>query len=85
MQARLAECVLTRRVDKVGRAYLYNREYYVGRRWAAQTVYVRYDPQGNRWLFSDAHNALLIHHPAPEISRERIRDLTSTNGRLHPR
>jgi hypothetical protein len=85
VQARLAECVLPRRVDKVGRVYLYNREYYVGRRWAAQTVYARYDPQGKRWLFSDADNALLIHHPAPEISRERLRDLTSTNGRLHPR
>lgn len=77
----LAGCVVARQVDKSGRVSLYSRDYYVGRSWSGQTVYVRYDPQGRRWMFSDAQGRLLQHHPAPEICEERIRDLTATNGR----
>jgi hypothetical protein len=78
---RLAEVVEARRVDKVGYVSLYSRNVYVGRSWANQTVFVRYDPQGQRWMFSDERGQLVNHHSAPEISRERIRDLTASDGR----
>jgi hypothetical protein len=80
-QELLAGCVVQRRVDKVGRVSVYSRDYYVGRSFAGRAVFVRYDPQGGRWMFSDEQDRLLQHHSAPEMSRERIRDLTATNGR----
>jgi hypothetical protein len=80
-QELLAGCVAARQVDKAGRVSVYSRDYYVGRSWAGQTVYVRYDPQAGRWMFSDEQGRLLQHHAAPEISREGVRDLTATNGR----
>jgi hypothetical protein len=77
----LSGYVVRRQVDKVGRVSVYSRDYYVGRKLAGQAVFVRYDPQGNRWMFTAEDDRLLQHHPASEISRERIRDLTATNGR----
>jgi hypothetical protein len=77
----LAGCVVPRQVDKIGRVSVYSRDYYVGRSFSKQTVFVRFDPQGLRWMFSDEQNRLLQHHPAPEFCLERIRDLTATNGR----
>jgi hypothetical protein len=76
----LAGCVVRRQVDKCGRVSVYSRDYYVGRSFAGRAVFVRYDPQGGRWMFSDEKDSLLQHHPAPEICLERIRDLTATNG-----
>jgi transposase InsO family protein len=80
-EGRLAEVVEARRVDKVGCVSLYSRNVYVGRSWANQMVYVRYDPQGQRWMFSDERGQLVNHQSASEISRERIRDLTASDGR----
>ena len=80
-EALLAEAVVERKVDATGCVSLYSRNVYVGRSWRGATVYVRYDPQGHRWMFSDAQGHLLQHQQATEITRERILDLTATDGR----
>jgi hypothetical protein len=77
----LAEVVVERQVDKSGCVSLYSRNRYVGKTWAGRSVWVRYDPQGHRWMFSDSDNRLLAHQQAPELSRERIVNLTATDGR----
>src|SRR5262249_61936331 len=80
-EALLSAAVVARQVDAAGYVSLYSRNVYVGRSWARQEVYVRYDPQGQRWMFSDRENRLLQHQGAPEISRARICDLTATDAR----
>ena len=77
----LAEAVVGREVDQNGCVSLYSRNVYVGRPWARTTVFVRYDPQGGRWMFSDAHGRLLQHQSAPEISRDSVLALTASDGR----
>jgi hypothetical protein len=77
----LAGVVVERQVDKSGRVSLYSRNCYVGKSWAGQRVWVRYDPQGRRWMFSDQNNQLLAYQEAPELSRERIVNLTATDAR----
>ncbi len=70
----LAERVVLRRVDKVGRISLANRALGVGRAWAGQTVTVRLALDGDApvWRIRDAQGALLRQHPAPELARDRI-------------
>jgi hypothetical protein len=77
----LAGVVVARQVDKAGCVSLYSRNRYVGKSWAGQRVWVRYDPEGHRWMFSDAGNRLLAYREAPELSQERIVNLTATDGR----
>jgi hypothetical protein len=77
----LAGVVVSRRVDKAGCVSLYSRNCYVGKTWAGQQVWVRYDPQGQRWTMSDEQNRLLAYREAPELSHERIVNLTATDGR----
>jgi hypothetical protein len=77
----LAGFVVERRVDKSGRVSLYSRNVYVSRSLAGQAVWVRYDPEGQRWVCSDRDNRLLAYAAAAEISRERIMHLTATDGR----
>ena len=80
-EAVLAEVVEARRVDRCGCVSLYSRNVYVGKSWRESTVWVRYDPQGHRWMFSDKEGRLLNHQLAPEICRDRILDLTASDGR----
>jgi hypothetical protein len=80
-EAVLAEVLEARRVDRCGCVSLYSRNVYVGKSWAQSTVWVRYDPQGHRWMFSDTEGRLLNHQTAPEICRDRIVDLTASDGR----
>ncbi len=70
----LAQRLLTRRVDRVGRISLTNRPLGVGRAWAGQEVTVRLGIQADApvWRIHDRHGTLLRQHPAPELSRERI-------------
>jgi len=77
----LAEVVEKRRVDQNGSVSLYSRNVYVGRSWRGQEVWVRYDPQGRRWTFSDEGGHLLQHQDAPEINRDSILDLTASDSR----
>jgi hypothetical protein len=80
-EQRLAAVVEARRVDQTGCVSLYSRNVYVGRSWPATTVWVRYDPQGHRWMFHDNAGHLLNHQNAPEISRDSILNLTASDGR----
>lgn len=70
----LAERVVSRRVDKVGRISLANRPLGVGRAWAGQTVTVRLDVDGDApvWRIRDDQGRILRQHPAPELGRDRL-------------
>lgn len=73
----LGQRVLTRRVDQVGRISLANQPLGVGRAWAGQTVTIRLATVADApvWRIRDDQGRLLREHPAPELSRERIRAL----------
>lgn len=84
-QAVLAEALEMRKVDQNGSVSLYSRNVYVGRSFKGSEVWVRYDPQGGRWMFSDKDGHLLQHQNAPEINRESILDLTASDSRTKRR
>jgi len=71
----LASFVVPRRVRGGGMVSVYERDLYVGQRYAGQVVYVQFDPQGREWVASDAHDRQLRRWPAPELSAARIRGL----------
>lgn len=70
----LAQRVVSRRVDQVGRLSLANRPLGVGRAWAGQDVTVRLAVVDGApvWHIHDLRGTLLRQHPAPELSRERL-------------
>ena len=68
----LARGVWSRRVSKVGRISLYNRDYPVGRRYARQDVSVRFDVLSREWVILDHQGNEIKRHTAQEISQERI-------------
>ena len=70
----LAQHVVVRRVDRVGRISLANRALGVGRAWAGQEVTVRLAvvDDAPHWHIRDARGTLLRQQAAPELSRERI-------------
>jgi hypothetical protein len=74
--AALAGGVWARTVDKVGRISLYDQGYGVGRRYAGQAVWVRFDAQTGEWVVRGADDAELARHPAAELTTERIVGLT---------
>ena len=86
----LAGQVWTRQVDKVGRISLYNRPLGVGRASAGHEVAVRFDPTTVTWTIQDAAGRTITQHPAPELSRARIRRLDvsqrrqQANPHVHP-
>ncbi|HEY6926663.1 MAG TPA: Mu transposase C-terminal domain-containing protein, partial [Steroidobacteraceae bacterium] len=80
-RALLADHVVARQVSRDGGVSVYNRNYYVGRAYAQQQVWVRFDPQQRCWLFADQDNHLLNQHPASEISTANIQRLTVTHRR----
>jgi hypothetical protein len=77
----LASHVVVRQVNRTGTVSVYNRNYYVGKAYAQQEVFVRFDPQQRCWLFSDRDNHLLNQHAAPEICAANILGLTVTHRR----
>jgi hypothetical protein len=48
--------------------------YYVGKAYAEQVVYVRYDPQQQLWLFQDGEGRQLNRQEAAEINAANIRE-----------
>jgi hypothetical protein len=60
---------------------IYNRNHYVGTRFAGQTVEVLFDPEAFEWVVTDADGCQLRHRRAEEICRECIMALTVTNRR----
>jgi hypothetical protein len=77
----LAGYSLARRVDRKGMVSIYNRNHYVGSRFAGQPVWVFFDPEAFEWVFTDANGCQLRQRKAEEISRERIMALDVTNRR----
>jgi transposase InsO family protein len=78
----LAGYVVPRRVDRSGMASVYNRNYYVGKTYAEQLVYVRYDPQQQLWLFQDGDGHQLNRQKASEINATNIRGLMEIERRV---
>jgi transposase InsO family protein len=77
----LVRFAVPRQVDRSGTVSVYNRNYYVFKQHENHVIFVRFDPQQQRWLFHDANNHLLNHREACEIDSERIKNLTVTNRR----
>ena len=79
----LGQRVWVRRVDKVGRISVLNRPVAVGKAWARQavTVAVYLVDDLPHWQIRDAQGHLLRLHPAPELSRERLRALDVSHRR----
>ena len=79
----LAQRVVVRRVDRVGRISLANRALGVGRAWTGQDVTVRLAVVEGApvWHLHDARGTLLHQHPAPELQRERILALAVSRRR----
>lgn len=70
--ALLEQGVWSRRVSKVGRISLYNRDYAVGRSYARQDVNLRFDAQSHEWIILDDQGNQITRHTAREITRKRI-------------
>lgn len=68
----LARGVWSRRVSKVGRISLYNRDYGVGRPYAGQDVSIRFDAASLEWVFLDNQGNQIVRHTPREINPDRI-------------
>src|SRR5439155_24124442 len=70
-----------RLVSKIGQITLYGKAYRVGRRWAGEQVWLRFDPQTSEWVIASKDGTELIRHAAEQITTERICNLRVA----HPR
>jgi hypothetical protein len=64
LRAELAEYAAVRRVNARGLVSVYNRNYYVGRRHAGRSAYVRLDAASGEWVFELADGPVLARYPA---------------------
>jgi hypothetical protein len=80
----LAEYAAVRRVNARGLVSVYNRNYYVGRRHAGRSAYVRLDAASGDWLFELADGPVLARHPAG-LTWEAIVGRRVTRRRGKPR
>jgi len=76
----LAEYVLVRRVDKVGKIAVYGRDLYVGKPWIGQDVFVTLDPLAKEWIVAAADGALLRRCLADELNAADLRALALHRG-----
>jgi hypothetical protein len=74
----------SRRVSKVGRISLYNRDYPVGRRYARQDVHVRFDPIQRQWVIRNEAGEEIARHSAEELAPERIESLSVSHKKSLP-
>jgi hypothetical protein len=79
--AHLAGYAVPRQVDSSGSVSVYNKTYYVGKRYTGQTVYVSVDPWRCEWLFRDIHGNHVRTQPAEQLCRERIVTLMVSDRR----
>jgi hypothetical protein len=70
-----------RRVSKIGQITFYGKAHRVGRAWAGETVWLRFDPQTSQWVVEGKEGQELIRHAAEQITTERICSLQVA----HPR
>lgn len=81
--AYLAQGLWPRRVSRVGQISLYNRAYGVGRAYAGQSVWVRFDAVTHAWVVQDEAGRAVVRHPAQQMTTERIVGLTVSEGERH--
>ena len=72
----LAGYAVPPQVDSSGSVSLYNKTYYVGKRYTGKMVHVSVDPLRGEWLFRDAQGNHVRTQPAEQLCRERIERLT---------
>ena len=77
----MAALGLARQVDRKGLIWVYNRNRYVGREHAGQTVWVTFDPQLRAWVVADNQGRLLRRLDAPEISHANVISLSVSHKR----
>jgi hypothetical protein len=70
-----------RRVSKIGQITFYGKAHRVGRAWAGEQVWLRFDPRTSEWVVEAKEGKELIRHPAEQITTERICGLQVS----HPR
>jgi hypothetical protein len=68
---KLAEYAVIRQINARGLISVYGRNYYVGRRYAGQTAYVRFDAATGDWLFEQVAGPVIGRQPA-QMSMEAI-------------
>jgi hypothetical protein len=83
VQAVLAQGHWPRLVGKKGQITLYHRAYSVGRAYAGQTVYVRYDPATQEWVVADRRDQEIKRWAATALTRERILELEVSYVKPH--
>jgi hypothetical protein len=82
VDAFLADRGWTRRADRYGSIWLYNRGHCLGKSHAGKEVQVRFDPATRHWVVSDASGGdPLVRLIAHELSRERILSLDVSHRR----
>jgi hypothetical protein len=79
--AHLAGYAVRRQVNTSGTVSIYNRNHYVSKKYAGETVHVMFDPEAIEWILADEKGQQLRSRPATEISREAIMGLAVTNRR----
>ena len=77
----LAGYAVPRRVDSAGSVSIYNKTYYVGKRYTGKMVYVSVDPLRGEWLFRDTRGNHVRTQPAEQLCRERIMHLKVSDRR----
>jgi hypothetical protein len=68
----LAQYVVRRKVDPLGKVSLYNRPRPVGRAWIGQVVNVGFDAEDGCWVVTADDGQELRRIEAPEVSREAV-------------
>jgi hypothetical protein len=79
--AHLAGYAVARQVDSSGSVSVYNKTYYVSKRYAGQMVYVSVDPLRREWLFRDAQGNQVRTQPAEQLCQERMVSLRVSDRR----
>jgi hypothetical protein len=77
----LADYCVPRTVDVKGLVSIYNRNYYVGRKYSGAVVWVMFNPQACQWVVANEHGAILKEKAAEELRAERILALEVTHRR----
>jgi transposase InsO family protein len=81
VQQWLAQGRWPRLVSKIGQITFYGKAYRVGRAWAGEPVWLRFDAQTSEWVVEGKEGQELIRHAAEQITSERICNLQVS----HPR
>jgi len=68
----LADYLQPRQVDRSGTISVLNRTQYVGKTYAGQTVWVRFDPVAHHWILADGRGTQIRVKEAPELSAANI-------------